>query len=397
MPENSTGSPASRHRLLAGNSVHNALVLSQLLDEIPWPLAILLAAAGAVSPALLQPRPLLAAIILGASVLGDLALLLGLPRLHLSYGPARPPLLLFAWGRGVVAVLVGLLPLPAPGSTLLLLGAQLCLGAVAAWAALVEPFRLEESEVTLPAPGLAGRLRLALLTDLHLERRTRREAAVLAAVARGRPDVILVGGDLLNLSYVGEPLAMAEARWFLGQLAAPAGVFVVRGTPEVDPRAVVDEIVAGLPLTLLEDQASSIEHGGARLTLLGVPADGSPAELAARLSALAASTQTNGVSRAPRLCLHHTPDLFEEAARLGLELYLAGHTHGGQICAPLVGPLVTASRFGRRYARGCLLRGATHGYVSRGLGLEGLGAPRLRFLARPELVWITLVDEPDRG
>ena len=75
-----------------------------------------------------------------------------------------------------------------------------------------------------------------------------------------------------------------------------------------------------------------------------------------------------------------------EAVEQDVDLYLAGHTHGGQIALPFYGPVITFSRYGRQYARGEFHVGATTLYVSRGLGFEGGGAPRARFLARPEIV-----------
>ena len=74
------------------------------------------------------------------------------------------------------------------------------------------------------------------------------------------------------------------------------------------------------------------------------------------------------------------------AASLGVDLYLCGHTHGGQIRAPLYGALATSSRWGKRYEMGLYRERGTTLYVSRGLGVEGLGAPRARFLAPPEIV-----------
>jgi hypothetical protein len=180
---------------------------------------------------------------------------------------------------------------------------------------------------------------------------------------------------------------MEEARRLLEQLDAPAGVLFVRGTIDVDPPRVVRRILDGLGhIRALENEVVTIRHGGATLDVVGIPADASHAELCQRLERLVAQ------ARPAALCLHHTPDLMEEAARTGrVGLYLAGHTHGGQICIPLLGPLATASRFGRRYVGGRYeLESGTCAYVSKGLGLEGLGAPRIRFLARPELVWITL-------
>jgi predicted MPP superfamily phosphohydrolase len=72
------------------------------------------------------------------------------------------------------------------------------------------------------------------------------------------------------------------------------------------------------------------------------------------------------------------------------DLYLCGHTHGGQIRLPLFGAVITSSDFWKRYEMGRYEEGNTVLYISRGLGMEGKGAPRARFLAPPEIVLWTL-------
>jgi predicted MPP superfamily phosphohydrolase len=52
--------------------------------------------------------------------------------------------------------------------------------------------------------------------------------------------------------------------------------------------------------------------------------------------------------------------------------------------------MLTSSQLGKRYEMGLYRQGRTHMYVSRGVGLEGLSAPRIRFMARPEIALITL-------
>jgi predicted MPP superfamily phosphohydrolase len=90
------------------------------------------------------------------------------------------------------------------------------------------------------------------------------------------------------------------------------------------------------------------------------------------------------------LLLYHSSDLMPEATDLGVDLYLCGHTHGGQVRLPLFGALITSSDFWKRYEMGRYKEGNTTLYVSRGLGMEGLGAPRARFLSPPEIVLWTL-------
>jgi predicted MPP superfamily phosphohydrolase len=74
-----------------------------------------------------------------------------------------------------------------------------------------------------------------------------------------------------------------------------------------------------------------------------------------------------------------------QARRAGVDLYLCGHTHGGQIRLPLIGALVTSSKFWKRYEMGRYVEANTTLYVSRGIGMEGMGAPRARFLCPPEI------------
>ena len=78
------------------------------------------------------------------------------------------------------------------------------------------------------------------------------------------------------------------------------------------------------------------------------------------------------------------------AARLGVDLHLAGHTHGGQVALPFYGAVITLSKYGKRYERGLYREEGTWLYVNRGIGLEGRFAPRVRFFARPEVTLIEI-------
>lgn len=101
---------------------------------------------------------------------------------------------------------------------------------------------------------------------------------------------------------------------------------------------------------------------------------------------------------ATTIYLHHTPDAVEEllAREPGqrVDLFLCGHTHGGQVCLPFWGAIVTFSRQHKKYERGLYRVGDVSMYVNRGVGLEGGAVPRLRFLSRPEVVVIDLVCRP---
>jgi predicted MPP superfamily phosphohydrolase len=87
-----------------------------------------------------------------------------------------------------------------------------------------------------------------------------------------------------------------------------------------------------------------------------------------------------------RLLLSHSPDQIWWARRHNVTLMLAGHTHGGQGRLPLLGPLLSPSFHGSRYASGSFFKPPTTLHVSRGLS----GTHLLRINCRPELSLLTL-------
>ncbi|HLE83608.1 MAG TPA: metallophosphoesterase [Thermoanaerobaculia bacterium] len=93
----------------------------------------------------------------------------------------------------------------------------------------------------------------------------------------------------------------------------------------------------------------------------------------------------------PRIVLTHSPDAVEEAARRGIALVLAGHTHGGQVALPFYGAIITLSRLGKQLEYGLYRVDKTSLYVTRGVGMEGGLAPRVRFWAWPEIAVIDVM------
>jgi len=310
---------------------------------------------------------------------GDALILRSLPRLRLSFGPARPQFFILLAPRLAVAALAGLAALWLEPSPLCLgaLGVNLLATLALAWGSLIEPARVDVTHVALPA---APPLSVLHISDLHVERFGRREEHLLETVAALRPELIVVTGDYVNLSCTTDPEAHAAARRVLEQLAAPAGVYATLGSPPVDRW--VAPIFEGLPVRLLRDEGALIEMDGRRrLALLGMDCSHDQEEDGRVLAALAAGAP----AEAYRVLLYHSPDLMPLAPQVGIDLYLCGHTHGGQIRLPFYGALATSSKLGKRFEMGHYQSGSTHLYVSRGVGLEGLGAPRVRFLCRPEV------------
>jgi len=232
-------------------------------------------------------------------------------------------------------------------------------------------------------PGLARPLTVAFLTDLHLGPYLGEDALVrwVDAALRAEPDLVLLGGDLVDRSYRGD---LSELARHLPRLRAPLGVYAVLGNHDharlrrVEPLA---ELLAAAGVTLLANAAARVRDD---LVLAGIDdlRVGRP-DLDA---ALAHAARLGGGDGGAVALLSHNPDVIPEA-RGAVDLVLAGHTHGGQVCLPIVGPVVTSSRYGRRYVAGWVDDGMP-AFVSRGLGVTSLP---VRYDCPAELPVITLL------
>jgi len=237
--------------------------------------------------------------------------------------------------------------------------------AVVLAAAFSETYGFRVTRHGIGLPGLAAPLRVALLTDLHfgpfIPLASVRDW--VRATAREAPDLIVVAGDLVDYRSGRDPSGLVAA---LARLRAPLGSYAVWGNH--DHRHFHD------PAALAAFGDSLGRHGIEVLTnrnvvlrsdvvLAGIDdlRTGRP-DLPAALAGRPAGACT--------LLVSHNPDILPQVPA-DVALTLSGHTHGGQVCLPGIGPIVTNSRYGRRFAAG-LVHGPALGYVSRGLGVTGI-------------------------
>jgi uncharacterized protein len=309
--------------------------------------------------------------------LGDWLLLALLPRFQRSYGPPKPIVLILAMMRAVFAILAFLVFTP-------LLILQVIGTLLVIYGFWVEPHRIRVTRQRLESPKLAsGRpVRLLHLGDLHVERITSRERQLNRLIGELKPDLILFSGDILNLSYLEDPQAWQAARKVMGQWAAPGGVFAVSGSPAVDLAHVFPRLVEDLPLRWLQKDRASVTINGQSINVIGVTCSHKPFIDGPKVEEL-----TEQLDESFTILLYHTPDLAPNAANTGkIDLQLSGHTHGGQLRLPLFGALFAGSLYGKRFEAGRSQVGSLTLYVSRGIGLEGKAAPRMRFLCPPEII-----------
>jgi predicted MPP superfamily phosphohydrolase len=247
-------------------------------------------------------------------------------------------------------------------------------------------------------------LRMAQLSDIHIgEYMPAREIARAVAMANGlQPDITVVTGDFISSE--SDPLEACITE--LGRLRAPLGVWGCNGNHE-EYAGLADEaerLFREKGMRLLRGANAVVEHKGARFNLLGVDyqsdhwrSDELPGPKLREIEALVRRDM-------PNFLLSHNPNSFHRAAELGIELSLAGHTHGGQVKFEIVDHSVSPARLFTQFVAGLYhlplyrptdrlaMSGVVGGeraalYVNRGLGTIGfpvrLGSP-------PEITLLTL-------
>ncbi len=242
-------------------------------------------------------------------------------------------------------------------------------------------------------PPLDG-FTIGLVSDVHSSSfMTKKQMdGYCAALMSLGTDLIVVPGDFVN-SQTEEVYPFAES---FSALHAPCGVYGVLGNHDFyapDPDRVAREVDA-CGVKLLRNDNVIIGKNGARFALMGIDDVGRSDRATSHMQSAA-----RGVPDAlPRLLLCHRPYFLEEAAAMGMDLVLSGHTHGGQVVLGRIGPVViTPAAIASPYVWGKYSRGRTQMYVSRGIGTVGLP---MRVNCPPEVTRITLrraADLPPAG
>jgi hypothetical protein len=265
------------------------------------------------------------------------------------------------------------------------------------WGIVVERswYRVDRHRLAILPRG-ASPLTLLHLSDLHLVRTDAKKVRFLASLPAA--DVTVVTGD-----FVAEPEAVEravegvrpvrgrQASWFVlgsNDYFAPAPLnylayFRKRRARRHAEKGRPDDLAAGLIADGWIDLTNSrrdAEVGGLPIELLGLD----DAHIAWHDLRVAPRTAPERVG----VAVMHSPDSAPETAALGYDLLLAGHTHGGQVCLPLVGALVTNCSMPRRLVAGPIRMGTAVLHTSAGLGTSKY-AP-FRFWCRPRVTYLDL-------
>ena len=245
---------------------------------------------------------------------------------------------------------------------------------------IIEPHWIEVTNVKLSSNKITKAIKIAVLSDLQTDNVGEYERSAVARVMQEKPDLILLPGDYIQcLTWPEQVKWQGELTKLLKELkfAAPLGVYAVQGNVEVDGWP---SIFKDLPVTAMPN-SKTVTTG--ELAITG-------------LSFRDSFNQTVKIpaTKPYHIVIGHGPDF--SLAKPDADLLVAGHTHGGQVQLPLFGPPLTLSGVPRNWAQGTdgaapiETKPGTTLILSRGIGMERCYAPRMRFLCRPQLIFIEL-------
>ncbi len=242
-------------------------------------------------------------------------------------------------------------------------------------------FEVREVDIALPdLPKSLEGLRLAQLTDIHfgLDMTALELERVVAMTNEARPHVALVTGDLITES--GDPLD--KCLDIVSDLRADAGVWACMGNHEryAESESFCESYARDRGISYLRNAARSLRFGDAHLNLCGVDYQRTSLPYLHKAEELMDEQAIN-------VLLSHNPDVFPTASKLGYDLVVGGHTHGGQVTVEIVEQWANPGRFFTPFVAGEYRLDRSVLYVSRGIGTVNLP---MRVGAMPEISILTL-------
>ena len=242
--------------------------------------------------------------------------------------------------------------------------------------------RVRDHAVEIGRAQANQRLRILQLSDIQADHVGDYEERAMALAGAQSADLVVWTGDYVQprLGSARER-ATADLNALLRRrpLRAPLGVYAVRGDVDRDWPAVLE----GTGIKALAAERARVRLPGGRfLSLIGLTPGMSHGGDREGLLDLVRGAPAGDI----RIVLGHGPDFVVNLAGAEpVDLALAGHTHGGQVALPFLGPPYTKSSLPRRQASGLSLFEGVPLHVSAGIGMERGSAPQIRFLCPPEI------------
>lgn len=249
----------------------------------------------------------------------------------------------------------------------------------------IEPGWFETVPVELRLPRLSPEFdgfRLAQLSDFHVSRALTGEQLVEGCrqVLALNPDMVVITGDMIDEKR-DLRRSLDELLEGLRSLTEQVQVAFVLGNHDYWVGAsIIRKTLQELDILELRNDVLTLERDGQFLHIAGVD---DPWEGKANLRGVLDKLPAAGAA----VLLAHEPDYADTSAKSGrFDLQLSGHSHGGQVVLPWLGPPILPYA-GRRYPSGLYQVQSMFQYTNRGLGTT---SPHVRLNCRPEITLFTL-------
>jgi len=246
--------------------------------------------------------------------------------------------------------------------------------------------RLTESSYVVSSDKITGDrvIKVALLTDLHGCHYGEGQEELLAVLAEGKPDLVLLSGDIVDDDMP------PEGAWQLFEsLTDGYDCYYVTGNHEFwsGEAEAFKETIRGYGVTVLEGDCATVNVNGTALNLCGVDDPEVGEKIFEKQLADAASAAQPDLYT---ILLAHRPERLEQYAVYSFDLAVSGHAHGGQWRIPylLQGLIAPNQGLFPKYTGGYYKEQDTEMILSRGLARESTRVPRI--YNPPEVVWIYL-------
>lgn len=259
----------------------------------------------------------------------------------------------------------------------------LAIAACVSYGVFIEPNDLEVTRWTIYSKKLAANpdrpsIRIVHISDLHCDSQPRLEPRLYPTIKSLHPDIIVFSGDSINCRE-GLPIF----RKCMQELSTIAPTYVGLGNHDSRQWPNVN-ILGETKVKNLKGQIEKLSLHGMPICVTGVPVDRE-------------SLGTANLTKLPKdnfnIYVYHYPCAAEALSKYNIDLLCTGHTHGGQVRLPFYGAIITRSPTGKQFEAGMYHVNNTWLSVTRGVGLEGSWAPRVRFLCRPEVTVINITGD----
>jgi len=240
--------------------------------------------------------------------------------------------------------------------------------------------RIVLNEIPIDVPNLPAAFepyRILHISDLHLDSLAEAEDTICKLINGISFDICLFSGDYTREMAGPFEHILPRVKKIVDAVHALDGVYATLGNH--DTHRMIEAFEA-IGITFLINETVSIDRGKDRIFLTGLD---DPHLYYTEQTVKALQIPFEGF----KIALVHSAELYDVAAENGYDLYLCGHTHGGQICMPGGTPLVTHLKRGQQFFRGLWRHAGMTGYTNQGSGVVSIP---LRYHTQSEIALITL-------